>query len=180
MDEDIVVCSEVIAGTLILRVTYGAGAAHCGNVSERLTTEFESAFRTASSNARSAPPRCGVVINAEYEFDDQSLIRAIIALWDVASRENGSVFVVGYPQKTASGQRPPMPPLLPGVALARDVDSGIGWASRSERELEGGDNWNREPGVSRGRSLIPGERFLEELAEADDQGRERESETNED
>jgi hypothetical protein len=178
MDEDVVISSEVSSGTAILRVTCGPGAARRTNLFEHLTTEFESAFRTALSKACAKPPRCGVVINAEYEFDDQSLIRAIIALWDVASREDGRVFVVGYPQRTASGQRLPMPPFLPGFALARDVASGIRWASRSKQDLEGGDNWNREPGVSRGRSLIPGERFLEELPETNDQDRERDSETN--
>jgi hypothetical protein len=175
MGEDVVVSSEVSSGTLIVRVTCGPGASRRANLFEHLTTEFESAFRTGLNTK---PPRCGVVINAEYEFDDQSLIRAIIALWDMASREDGRVFVVGYPQKTASGQRPPMPPFLPGFALARDVASGIRWASRSKQDLEGGDHWNREPGVSRGRSLIPGERFLEELPETDDQDRERGSETN--
>jgi hypothetical protein len=174
--DDLVITPMVASGTLLIHVKYGPVVTRRTDMFELLKAELESTFRTAMPITGAEWPRCGVLIQGDYEFDDLSLIRAIIGLWDAISRENGRLFIVGYPMVTESGRLTGLPPLLPGFALARDIDSGIRWASRPIHEMEGGDRWNYEPGVTRGRSLIPGERLLEESAEIDGDPFEREDE----
>jgi hypothetical protein len=104
-------------------------------------------------------------VEAKVELQDLGLIHAVIGLWDIVTKKGGRIVLVGYPTITALGRRTFTPPMLPNFGLARDLTSALKWVRRPEFEIEGGDQWFNYPGISRARSLLAGERFLEEDSE---------------
>jgi len=153
--------SEILDGIVVLRIRYGqalASRSHGGVlIQELLDKLYKKATKSLSSSMS-----CAVVVDAEVELEDLGLIRAVIGLWDVVTRNGGRLLLVGYPVVTVSGRKTRLPPMLPDFGLASDIASGLKWLGRPQFEIEGGDAWSPHPGVSRGRSLLPGERFLEE------------------
>jgi hypothetical protein len=153
--------SEILDGIVVLRIRYGQALAsrpHGGVLIQKL---LEKLYKKAAKNLPSGMS-CAIVVDAEVELEDLGLIRAVIGLWDMVTRNGGRVILVGYPMVTVSGRKTRMPPMLPDFGLARDIASGLKWVGRPQLEIEGGDAWSPHPGVSRGRSLLPGERSLEE------------------
>ena len=149
--------TEVAYGIAILRVSYGRilmSRSHAFTLIRKLLTKL---YKTAVKNLPGIVS-CAVIVEAGAELDDLSLIRAVICLWNIVTREGGRLALIGYPGLTVSGKRPPLPPMLPNFGLAVDFDSGLKWVTQSGTEYEGGNTWHRHPGVSRGRSLIPGEK----------------------
>lgn len=153
--------SEILDGIVVLRIRYGQALAsrpHGGVLIQKL---LEKLYKKAAKNLPSGMS-CAIVVDAEVELEDLGLIRAVIGLWDMVTRNGGRVILVGYPMVTVSGRKTRMPPMLPDFGLASDIASGLKWVGRPQLEIEGGDAWSPHPGVSRGRSLLPGERSLEE------------------
>ena len=153
--------SEILDGIVVLRIRYGqalASRSHGGVLIQKLLAML---YKKAVKNLPSSVS-CAVVVDAEVELEDLGLIRAVIGLWDMVTRNGGRVILVGYPIVTVSGRKTRMPPMLPDFGLARDIASGLKWVGRPPLEIEGGDAWSPYPGISRGRSLLPGERSLEE------------------
>ena len=158
--------SEILDGIVVLRIRYGkalASRSHGGVLIQKLLAKL---YKKAVNNLPSSVS-CAVVVDAAVELEDLGLIRAVIGLWDIVTRSGGRLVLVGYPIVTVSGRKTRMPPMLPDFGLARDIGSGLKWAGRPHMEIEGGDTWSPHPGVSRGRSLVPGERSLEEDSESE-------------
>jgi hypothetical protein len=158
--------SEILDGVIVLRIRYGGALAARSRGGVLIQKLLEKLYRKALKDMPSNTP-CAIVVEAKVELEDLGLMRAVIGLWNMVTKNGGRLVLVGYPIVTASGRRIRMPPRLPDLALARDFASGLKWVGRPQLEIEGGDAWSHYPGVSRGRSLLPGERFLEEDTESE-------------
>ena len=148
---------EVADGIAILRLRYGQAimASPCGFILIRRLLK-----KMYKKTAKSLPGSvsCAVVVEADAELNDLALIRGVMSLWEVVTKNGGRLALIGYPMMTVSGERTPLPPMMPNFGLARDIDSALQWVTQSHVEFEGGETWHNHAGVSRGRSLIPGEK----------------------
>src|SRR5262245_61321574 len=130
--------SEILDGIVVVRIRYGralASRSHGGVLIQKL---LEKLYKRAAKNFLSSLS-CAVVVDAEVELEDLGLIRAVIGLWDIVTRNGGRLILVGYPIVTVSGRKTRMPPMLPDFGLARDIASGLKWVGRPHVEIEGGD-----------------------------------------
>jgi len=158
--------SEVLDGILVLRIRYGPALASRLRGGVLIQKLLQNLYKKAVKSLPSNVP-CAVVVEAASELEDLGLIRAVIGLWDIVTNSNARLILVGYPTTTVSGRKAPMPPMLPNFGLARDMVSGLKWIGQPELDIEGGDAWSTHPGVSRGRSLLPGERYPDEDPESE-------------
>jgi hypothetical protein len=127
--------SEILDGIVVLRIRYGQALAsrpHGGVLIQKL---LEKLYKKAAKNLPSGMS-CAIVVDAEVELEDLGLIRAVIGLWDMVTRNGGRVILVGYPMVTVSGRKTRMPPMLPDFGLARDIASGLKCEDNNRRWQE--------------------------------------------
>ena len=150
----------LIDGVVVIRV-YGS---EVPNESDRYTFLRTLLMKQYEASVSQAPTSsCVVVFRAETEFEGPALFKALIGVWNLVTDRDARIAVVGYPVK-GGGLAGMLPPLLPNLALARDLACALGWIRRLESEIAGGDHWPSVPGVTYGRSMLPGEKRSGEWA----------------
>lgn len=144
----------LIDGAVVIRV-YGANVPTESDRYTFLRTLLMKQYQASVSQAPNSS--CVIVLGAETEFEGSALFRALMGVWNLVTDRDARIAVVGYPANTC-GQSGVLPPLLPNLALARDLACALEWIRLLEGKIAGGNYWPSVPGVSYGRSLLPGEK----------------------
>jgi len=153
---------EIVDGMAVLCIRYSQALMSRSDSHELIDRLLKKLYDNAVKTSEPSIVSCAVVVQGNAESEDLGLIRAVMSLWDTVTKLGGRLVLIEYPIATVSGRATELPPMMPDFGLARDLTSGLKWVCRPKAEFEGGHAWNADHGVSRGRSLLPGERFLGE------------------
>ncbi len=150
----------LIDGAVVIRI-YGADVPNASDRYTFLRTLLMKQYQAAVSQAPTSS--CVVVLGVETKFEGPALFRALMGVWNLVTDRDARIAVVGF-LANGGGESGVLPPLLPNLALARDLACALKWIRLLEGKIAGGNYWPSVPGVSYGRSLLPGEKQSGEWA----------------